>query len=172
MEIVSKFVIGSDQGASDFLSVKKQAFSYLHKGFIDKQQIDDYIEKHFDERKVISQLNDLSNQLIITYKEDLPIAYCLLKSGSSNSAFSENKRTTEIDFVILSEHDPEEVRNSLYNKFITAAKFTDIVWINILQQNTLNDFLKNKGFILIKNSSSHEFGLPTYILSLEMQASR
>lgn len=172
MKIISKFVIGSDQGVSDFLSVKKQAFSYLHKDFIDKQQIDDYIEKHFDERKVITQLNDLSNQLIITYKDDLPIAYCLLKSGSNNSAVSENKRTTEIDFVILQDHDSEEVRNSLYSKFITAAKFTDIVWINILQQNTLNDFLKNKGFKRIENSSSCEFGLPTYIVSLEIKVLR
>ena len=172
MKIISKFVIGSDQGVSDFLSVKKRAFSYLHKDFIDKQKIDDYIEKHFDERKVITQLNDLSNQLIITYKDDLPIAYCLLKSGSNNSAVSENKRTTEIDFVILQDHDSEEVRNSLYSKFITAAKFTDIVWINILQQNTLNDFLKNKGFKLIENSSSCEFGLPTYIVSLEIKVLR
>ncbi|OCK49517.1 hypothetical protein BA768_09130 [Chryseobacterium sp. CBo1] len=170
MKIISKFVIGSDQGVSDFLSVKKQAFSYLHKNFIDKQQIDDYTEKQFDERKVITQLNDLSNQLIITYKEDLSIAYCLLKSGSNNSAVSENKRTTEIDFVILEDHDSEEVRNSLYNKFMTASKFTDIVWINILQQNTLNDFLKNKGFIRIENSLSQEFGLPSYILSLDIKA--
>lgn len=168
MSIVSKFVIGSDQGVSDFLNVKKLSFINLHEKLMNENEINKYLEEHFEERKIITELNDLSNQLIITYKEDLPFAYCFIKSGSSHSAFPEEKRTTEIDFAILPEHDSDEIRTSLYNKVSSAAKFTDIIWINILKNNILNEFLKNKGFVFIENSSDNELNLPMNILSLEL----
>lgn len=168
MSIVSKFVIGSDQGVSDFLNLKKLSFINLHEKLMNENEINKYFEEHFEERKIITELNDLSNQLIITYKEDLPVAYCFIKSGSRHSALPEEKRTTEIDFAIVPEHHSEEIRTSLYNKFISATKFTDIIWINILKNNILNEFLKNKGFMFIENSSDNELNLPMNILSLEL----
>jgi len=168
MEIVSKFVIGSDQGVSDFLSIKKQSFISLHKDFVTEKKINTYIEEHFDERKTINELNDLSNQLIITYQDDIPVAYCLLKGSSMNPVFDKEKRITEIDFVILPEYDSLEVRNSLYTKFLSAAKFTDIVWINMLEHNFLSEFFLNKNFKFIENSASTEFSLPASILSFEI----
>lgn len=168
MEIVSKFVIGSDKGVSDFLNVKKHSFINLHKGLINEKEINSYIEEHFDERKTINELNNLSNQLIITYKENLPVAYCLIKSGSRNPLFPEEKRTTEIDFAILPEYDSEEIRASLYTKFSSATKFADIIWINILQHSKLIEFLKSKGFEIVESTLSDEFKLATNILSLEI----
>ncbi|MCX8523284.1 hypothetical protein OF897_05020 [Chryseobacterium formosus] len=168
MEIVSKFVIGSDKGVSDFLNVKKLAFINLHKSFISEEEINSYIEENFDERKTINELNNLSNQLIITYKENLAVAYCLIKSGSRNPLFPEEKRATEIDFAILPEHDSEEIRTSLYTKFSSATKFADIIWINILQHNTLIEFLKSKNFELVESTLSQEFKLPANIFCLEL----
>lgn len=168
MKIVSKFVIGSDEGVSDFLNVKKLSYINLYKNLIDEEEMNKHFEEHFDERKIITDLNDLSNQLIIAYKEDLPVAYCFIKSGSRYSVFPEEKRATEIDFAILPEHDSEEIRTSLYNKFLSATKFTDIIWINILENDILNEFFKSKGFIFIENSSDNKFNLPINILSLEL----
>ncbi|MCX8534088.1 hypothetical protein [Chryseobacterium luquanense] len=168
MEIVSKFVIGSDKGVSDFLNVKKLSFINLHKSFINEKEINSYIEEHFDERKTINELNNLSNQLIITYKENLAVAYCLIKSGSRHSLFPEEKRTTEIDIAILQEYDSEEIRTSLYTKFTSATKFADIIWISILQHNSLIEFLKSKGFELVRSNFSKEFKLPASIFCLEL----
>lgn len=168
MEIVSKFVIGSDKGVSDFLNVKKLSFINLHKSFVNEEDINTYIEEHFDERKTINELNNLSNQLIITYKENLAAGYCLIKSGSRHSLFPEEKKATEIDFAILQEHDSEEIRTSLYNKFSSATKFADIIWINILQHNMLSEYFKSKDFKLLESTFSQEFKLPASIFCLEI----
>ena len=169
MEIISKFVIGSDKGVSDFLNVKINSFIHLHKDFIKEEEIKKYIEEHFDERKIINELNDLSNQLIITYKENLPVAYCMIKSGSRHSAFLQEKRTTEIDFAILPEHNLDEIKTSLFTKLLSAAKFTDIIWINVLQNNhTVDDFLRTKGFEFVENSFSEKFKLDRNLLSLKV----
>lgn len=169
MEIISKFVIGSDKGVSDFLNVKINSFIHLHKDFIKEEEIKIYIEEHFDERKIINELNDLSNQLIITYKENLPVAYCMIKSGSRHSAFPQEKRTTEIDFAILPEYNLDEIKTSLFTKLLSAAKFTDIIWINVLQNNhIIGDFLRTKGFEFVENSFSEEFKLDRNLLSLKV----
>ncbi len=166
MEIVSKFTVGSDQGVNDFFAVEEPSFIALHKDFVEEQKIEEYIDEHFDHRQKINDLNDLSIQLIITYQDEKPVGYSILKSGSEYPEMPKDKRVTEIIFAILPEYNSVEVQQSLWKKTLSAASFTDIIWINIFQHHYLLNFFKDLGFETVKESQGEPFLLDSYILSL------
>ncbi|MGE8555847.1 MAG: hypothetical protein ACN6OB_18155 [Chryseobacterium jejuense] len=169
MEIVSKFTIGSDEGVDDLFTVIKSSLHSTYKELISEEEIKQYIE-NWDPRKMINELNNLSNQLIITYAGQKPIGYGIVKSGSGHSASPEGKRFTELNFVILKEYNTSETRESLWKKCKAAASFTDIIWTNILTEDPLLEFLKESGFVIKENSKTTPFQLPSYII--EMQVSK
>ncbi|MEI7489394.1 MAG: hypothetical protein WCJ72_18665 [Chryseobacterium sp.] len=168
MEIVSKFAVGSDKGVDDLFDVKKAVIRHIYKEHIPLDTIENFIKKHFDHRKMINILNDLSNQLIMVFVDDQPAGYCLFKSGSSYSDLSEGKKMTELmEFGILPEYD-SEVRLSLWNKVKSAIKFTESIWINIDQNSPHLQFFNDNGFIFVKDSVSEIFDAPSQIYELDL----
>ncbi|RXM50450.1 MULTISPECIES: hypothetical protein [unclassified Chryseobacterium] len=169
MEIISKFTIGSDEGVDDLFTVIKSSVKTMYKELVSEEEITQYIE-NWDPRKMINELNNLSNQLIVTYAGQKPVGYGIVKSGSGYPGSLEGKRFTELNFVILKEYDTPETRSSLWKKCKTAASFTDIIWTNILTEDPLLEFLKETGFVIKENSKTTPFQLPSYIV--EMQVSK
>lgn len=168
MNIISKFTVGSEEGISDLISIIDSSVYTIHKGLVPDEDIKKYIANDIDPRKMINDLNDLSNQLIITYADDKPVGYSILKSGSSHPALPEGKRATEISLVILPEFDSEEIRQSLWKKSRSAASFTDIIWINMMAHDSLLEFLKESGFVIAADATAGPFQLPSHILKLEI----
>jgi hypothetical protein len=168
MDIISKFTVGSEEGISDLIAIIDSSIYTLHKEFISEEDIKRYIQKEIDPRKMINDLNDLSNQLIMTYVDQKPVGYSIIKSGSLPPGISAGKRATEISFVILSEFDSPETRQSLWKKCRSAVSFTDIIWINMLDHDPLSQFLKEVGFIPVLSSKAGAFQLPSHILELEI----
>jgi len=169
MEIISKFVVGSDEGISDFFAVEKPSFFNLHKEFVPEEDIQQYMDSHFDVREKINELNDLSNQLIITYKDDIPVGYASLKGGSVYPRLPEERRSTQVFFAILPEYHSPEIQHSLWDKCFAAAKPTDIIWTNVLKHDPLLHFLEKVGFIAVKESKTASFSLPSSVLVLELK---
>ncbi len=167
MEVISKFTIGSDEGVDDLFTIIKSSVNTTYKGLIPEEEIKEYIEG-WDPRKMINELNNLSNQLIITYADHKPVGYGILKSGSGYPGFSEGKRFTELHFVIIPEYNTPEIRESLWKKCRTAASFTDIIWTNILPQDPLLEFLKETGFTVKENAKAEPFQIPSYIVEMEI----
>lgn len=167
MEIISKFTIGSDEGVDDLFTVIKSSLNTNYKELISEEEIRQYIAD-WDPRKMINELNNLSNQLIITYADHKPVGYGILKSGSGYPGSPEEKRLTELNFVILKEYDNPETRESLWKKCRAAASFTDIIWTNILTEDPLLEFLKETGFSIKENTRSASFQLPSYIVELQV----
>lgn len=166
MDIISKFTVGSDEGVADLLAVKTTAINNLYQERVPEEEIKNYIES-LNSRKMINELNDLSNQLIITYLNEKPVACSILKSGSAYPGYSEEKRITELNFVILQEHDTPEVRQSLWKKTRSAIAFTDIVWMNIVTHDPLLEFMKESGFSVAEDITMEPFSLPAYLLKME-----
>jgi hypothetical protein len=81
MEIISKFTVGSEEGISDLIAIIDSSVYTLHKDFISEEDIQKY-SNQIDPRKMINDLNDLSNQLIMTYADQRPVGYSIIKSGS------------------------------------------------------------------------------------------
>jgi hypothetical protein len=167
MDITSKFTIGSDQGVEDLLAIEKSAIKSMYSGKFREEDIRKYIDS-LDPRQIINELNNLSNQLIITYADDQPVGYSIIRSGSTHRKFSSEKRMTELKFIILHEHDSPEIRESLWKKTKSAILFTDIIWTNILENEPAIDFLKGLGFTVAENVQIDPFALPSYLLKLEI----
>lgn len=170
MEIVSKFTIGSDEGVNDLFKIIRSSLNSTYKEFISEEEIKQYIED-WDPRKMINELNNLSNQLIITYADQKPVGYGIVKSGSGYPGSSEEKRYTELNFVILQEYNTPETRESLWKKCKSAASFTDIIWTNILTEDPLLEFLKESGFVIKENAKITPFQLPSYIIEMQISKS-
>lgn len=168
MDIISKFTVGSEEGISDLIAIIDSSVYALHKEFVTEEEIKRYIHTEIDPRKMINDLNDLSNQLIMMYADQKPIGFSIIKSGSVHPGIPDGKRATEISFVILSEFDLPETRQSLWKKCRSAVSFTDIIWINILDHDPLADFLKESGFIAVSSSKAGPFQLPSHTLELEI----
>ncbi|PQA94024.1 hypothetical protein B0A69_10570 [Chryseobacterium shigense] len=168
MNIISKFTVGSEEGISDLINIIDASVYALHKGLVPETDIKKYIEEEIDPRKMINDLNDLSNQLIITYADNQPAGYSILKSGLSHPALPEEKKATEMSFVILPEFDSPETRTSLWKKSKSAASFTDVIWINIMAHDPLSDFLKESGFSVAADATAGPFQLASHILQLEI----
>ncbi|WP_288447229.1 hypothetical protein [uncultured Chryseobacterium sp.] len=168
MDIISKFTVGSEEGISDLIAIIDSSVYTLHKDFVSEEEIKKYIQDEIDPRKMINDLNDLSNQLIMTYADQKPIGYSMIKSGSLHPGIPDGKKATEISFVILSEFDSPETRQSLWKKCRSAVSFTDVVWINMLDNDPLSEFLKEIGFISVFGSKTGPFQLPSHILELEI----
>ncbi len=168
MDIISKFTVGSEEGISDLIAIIDSSVYTLHKDFVSEEEIKKYIQDEIDPRKMINDLNDLSNQLIMTYADQKPIGYSMIKSGSLHPRIPDGKKATEISFVILSEFDSPETRQSLWKKCRSAVSFTDVVWINMLDNDPLSEFLKEIGFISVSGSKTGPFQLPSHILELEI----
>lgn len=168
MEVISKFTIGSDEGVDQLFTVIKSSVSHTYKQVIPEENIRKYIDT-LDPRKMINELNDLSNQLIITYADHQPIGYGILKSGSAYPGFSGEKRITELKLAILEEYDSPETKESLWKKCKAAATFTDVVWINILTADPLLKFLEEAGFTIIGDSHLDPFQCPSYIMEMEIK---
>ncbi|MEJ5049263.1 hypothetical protein WH221_05455 [Chryseobacterium culicis] len=171
MDIISKFTVGSEEGISDLITIIDSSVYTLYREFVSEEEIKRYIQNEIDPRKMINDLNDLSNQLIMMYADQKPIGYSIIKSGSLHPGIPEGKRATEITFVILPEYDCSETRQSLWKKCRSAVSFTDVIWINILDHDPLADFLKEFGFVVVDSSRTGPFQLPSHILELEVNKS-
>lgn len=168
MNINSKFTVGSEEGISDLIRLIDSSVYTLHKGLVPEEDIKKYIENNIDPRKMINDLNNLSNQMIITYADDRPAGYSIIKSGTSHPSLPEGKRATEISFVILAEFDSEETGQSLWKKSRSAASFTDIIWINMMTHDPLLEFFRGLGFRVAADAVGGPFELPSHILQLEI----
>ncbi|AZB17187.1 hypothetical protein EG352_05090 [Chryseobacterium indologenes] len=167
MDIISKFTVGSEEGISDLITILDSSVYALHKDFVSEEDIKKY-KNGIDPRKMINDLNDLSNQLIMTYADQQPVGYSIIKSGSVYPGIQEGKRSTEISFVILPGFDSPETRDSLWKKCRSAVSFTDILWINMLSHDPLLEFLKEMGFTAVSDSQAGPFQLPSHILIMDL----
>jgi hypothetical protein len=169
MDIVSKFTVGSDQGIDELFAVMAPAIRNTYKNTTSSEKIEEYIKVHLDARKMINTLNNLSNQLIMVYADDQPAGYSLIKSGSSYIGAPEGERMTELGaFAVLTEYDSPELRSSLWKKSRSAIQFTDSVWINIIENDSMLPFLKDNGFELVENTVLEPFSAASHIYRMKI----
>ncbi len=170
MEIISKFVIGSDQGIDELFELKKVFIIHSYKDNTPSEIIENYIKEHFDHRKMINILNDFSNQLIMVYVNQHPAGYCFFRSGLSYPGAPEHHKMTAItEFAILSEYDLPEVKIALWNKVKAAIQFTESIWINIHDDDAQLQFFKDQKFLFLTKTVSEPFSLPSSIYELNLK---
>lgn len=147
MDIITKFIIASDEGKDVMLSLTREIAKEKFSSLVEKKLLEEYIDKHFNRRQLVAEMNDLSNQWLVVYVDHHPAGYAKITSKGEKPPSLENKRVARIaDLGILSKYTDVEVKNSLLEKCLQVSKHQDGVWINEYLSNPLIGFLEHKGF--------------------------
>ena len=163
MNIISKFAVGSDEGIDQLFSLRVHQLKDMYNNLLEFQELENYIKEQLDHRAIINDLNDLSTQLIMTFVENKPVGYIILKNSYDQPKFLADKKAIQIkSFFILSKYDSIETRQSLWQKCFSVTRSYNH-WIELPQNDPSISFLEKCEFKIIKQCKMKPFGIPSHI---------
>lgn len=164
MNIISKFAVGSDEGIDQLFSLIEHQLKDTYEGVLDPQELENYIKEQLGHKTTINYLNDLSTQLIMTFIDDRPTGYIILKNSYYQPRSLADKRAIQIvSFFILSEYDNDETRQSLWQKCLSVTRSYDH-WIQLPQNDPSIAFLKKCEFKVVEQCEMKPFNIPSHIM--------
>lgn len=164
MNIISKFAVGSDEGIDQLFSLREHQLKDMYENLLGSQELENYMKKDLDHRTTVNDLNDLSTQLIMTFIENKPVGYIIMKNSYDQPKFLADKKAIQIkSFFILSEYDSIETRQSLWKKCFSITRSYNH-WIELPQNDPSISFLERCEFKIIEQSKMKPFGIPSHIM--------
>jgi hypothetical protein len=147
-KIHTKFAVASEGMIRDLTSliqtITHEKFGHL----LPKDQLDNYIAHHLTAKKLIADLNSLSNQWLITYIDDHPAGYaCLTTKGQRPPALTDKKAMRIAGFGLDRDHTTPESLQALMGKCLAALQSSEIIWINLEAGSPLLPFFEQNGFV-------------------------
>ncbi|MEZ0007646.1 hypothetical protein ABH942_003031 [Flavobacterium sp. 28YEA47A] len=166
MEITTKFIIGTEQSRNILATLAKEIATEKLVSLVEPQQLEDYIEKKFNHKNLITEMNSMSNQWLVVYVGDTPAGYACITSNGRKPKNQEGSRIMRIaDFGILEKYNDTTARLSLLEKCLAISKSYDGLWIHEYKENPLIAFFESKGFVMQDETSLHEeLPLPSVFL--------
>ncbi|WP_343692089.1 N-acetyltransferase [Chitinophaga sp.] len=147
MDIITKFIIATDEGKGVILSLTRELAKEKFSSILEQKILEEYIDKHFNKKQLVAEMNDLSNQWLVVYVDNNPAGYAKITSKGEKPRSLENKRAARIaDLAILTKYPEVEVKHSLLDKCLLVCKHHEGIWINEYAANPLIDFFESKGF--------------------------
>ncbi|MDQ7960420.1 hypothetical protein [Flavobacterium lindanitolerans] len=157
MEITTKFIIATEQGRSLLATLAKEIATEKFTSLIEPQQLEDYIEKKFNDKNLIAEMNSMSNQWLVVYIRDTPVGYACITSNGRKPKNQEEARIMRIaDFGILKKYNDTLIRQSLLEKCLAIGKSYDGLWIHEYKENPLVAFFESEGFVMQDETCQHE----------------
>lgn len=107
-KIVTKFIIGNEQGINDLLVITTTTARERFKGKVPDQELENYISANFNKDALMIELNSMSNQYLMVYADDEPAGYARVTSKGTRPEFFAKKTLARIaDFGVLTKYsDP------------------------------------------------------------------
>jgi len=165
MDIVSKFMVASEESINDLFFLKKARYKDMYGNIVRPDQLNPYIDEQLDYGNAVRELNNFNNQTIIVYFKNEPAGFALIQQTAGYPEALKGKRTLNYScFYILSKYDNNETRDSLWQKCLSAGRMSDAVWIEALQSDPFVPFLEDRGFEVHERSYMLPFEQPSYIL--------
>ncbi|WP_447636232.1 hypothetical protein [Flavobacterium microcysteis] len=166
MEIITKFIIATEQGRGILAALAKEIATEKFTSLIEQQQLEDYITKKFNDKNLIAEMNSMSNQWLVVYAGDAPVGYACITSNGRKPKNQEDVRMMRIaDFGILEKYNDTAARLSLLKKCLAISKSYDGLWIHEHKENPLIAFFESEGFIMQDETCQHEeLPLPSVFL--------
>lgn len=162
--IISKFAVGSDESVDQLFSLREQQLKDTYENLVELQELKKYIKEELDDRIVINDLNDISTQLIITFIENKPVGYIVMKNCYYQPKILADKKAIHIvSFFILSTYDNAETRKSLWQKCLSVTKSYSH-WIELPQDDRSVAFLEKCDFKIIEQCEMKPFNIPSHIM--------
>ncbi|NIG54882.1 N-acetyltransferase [Chitinophaga sp. Cy-1792] len=160
MNITTKFAVVNKQGMDALLMLTKTLAEEKYATLIKPKILAEYISVYYNEQKLISEINNFSNQWLIVYADNEPAGYVRLSSKGQRPPSLESRRAVRVaDFGILKKYPEAEVRDALFEKCLSVTRQYSNAWMIEYAGNPLLSIFENKGFVRSPESASLE-GLP------------
>ncbi len=148
MSIVTKFALATDESTDILLTLieelAKEKFSFI----LDSQRLQEYIEKYYNRKYFVSEMNSMSNQWLVVYADHIAVGYAKVTSRGKVPELLNNKRAVRIaDFSVRKDFMKPEIQESLFLKCLSVCRYVDAVWMNEYKENPILDFFEGKGFL-------------------------
>ncbi|WP_142688297.1 N-acetyltransferase [Chitinophaga polysaccharea] len=166
MNIITKFTVVTKQGMDALLMLTKELAGEKYSGLLQQKVLDKYISENFNERALIAEINNISNQWLVVYVDDQPAGYACITSKGKRPESLEGKRAVRIaDFGVLQKYPAPAVRDALLEKCLAVCKPYENVWLTEYAANPLLPLFENKGFTRQQSAGQpHELSLATVCL--------
>jgi len=156
MNIVTKFAIATDESTDVLLQLTRELAKEKFASILDINTLTEYIDGQYNRKYLVSELNNISNQWLVVYVDDIAVGYTKITSRGKVPSLLTNMRALRIaDFSILEKYPEPEIRESLFTKCLSLCRHTKGVWINEYIGNPMIEFFKSKGFI--QQADDYEF---------------
>lgn len=147
MEITTRFAIATDQGTKKMLELTRELANQKFASLLDQKELQEYLEVQFNEKQLVAEMNDLSNQWLVVYAGTLPAGYAKITSKGKRPQVLENSRAARIaDFAVLEACPEYEIRNALLEKCLAVCSHHDGIWVNECFPPSITEFFENRGF--------------------------
>lgn len=147
MNIITKFTVASDQGIDTLTAITKDLAKEKFSSILDQKMLEAYINKQFNTKQLVAEMNDLSNQWLVVYADNHPAGYAKITPGGKKPQSLENKRAVRIaDFAVLEKYSAIEIKKALFEKCLSVCKHLEGVWINEYLSSPLIEFFESYGF--------------------------
>ncbi|WP_437918339.1 GNAT family N-acetyltransferase [Sphingobacterium sp. LRF_L2] len=165
MKIISKFVVGSDQGIDFFLSLREAEWNEFYPYLQTTDNVEGLKNKFLNRNDTIDELNALGTQMVIAFSDDLPVGYVLFKNSvDKQGIFKEQKSVQLLSFYILPTYDVQEIGTVLWNKCFASTRSYHH-WIMVLENSLLIPFLENYGFQILAKSQHKIYSVSSYLMA-------
>ncbi|QIH34602.1 N-acetyltransferase [Sphingobacterium sp. DR205] len=153
MNIVTKFAIATDESTDILLHLTKELATEKFTTILDTSKLMKYTDEQFNRKYLVSEMNNISNQWLVTYVDSIAVGYAKITSRGKVPPLLDGKRAVRIaDFSILQQYPALEIRESLFAKCLSLCRNTQAIWVNEYIGNPIIDFFETKGFVRQRNS--------------------
>jgi hypothetical protein len=146
-KIVTKFIIGNEQGINDLLVITSTTARERFKGKVPDQELENYINANFSKDALMVELNSMSNQYLMVYADDEPAGYVRVTTKGTRPEFFAKKTLARIaDFGVLAKYTDPLISKSLFEKSLSISSMQQVVWISEFEDSPYLDFFESYGF--------------------------
>ncbi|HEX8020628.1 N-acetyltransferase [Mucilaginibacter sp.] len=146
-KIVTKFIIGNEQGINDLLVITTAIAGERFKGKVPDQELENYIDANFSKDALMVELNSMSNQYLMVYADDEPAGYVRVTTKGTRPEFFAKKTLARIaDFGVLARYSDPLINKSLFEKSLSVSTMQQVVWISEFEGSPYLDLFESYGF--------------------------
>lgn len=146
-KIVTKFIIGNEQGINDLLVITIAIAGERFKGKVPDQEFENYINTNFNKDALMIELNSMSNQYLMVYADDEPAGYARVTTkGIRPELFAQKTLARIADFGVLAKYTDPLISKSLFEKSLSISNMQQVVWISEFEGSPYLDFFESYGF--------------------------
>lgn len=157
--------------ANDIARVGRQSFyDAFHSLFIRKAELETYLEKTYDEKKLEQSIDNPNNLFLVAYDNEKPVGFVKLKKQAIQPQLGAARQTELQKIYVLTEYHGSGVAQTLLNIVVEAANDwqPEYVWLNVHVSNVkAKRFYEKNGFTKV---GKHYYTIGTQKFEFDLMA--